>query len=191
LAQMIIDGNIETLKNYKIKKILTHCPHCYNTLKSEYPSFGASGTPGADFQVVHHSQFLAQLLEEKRLTIKEPLQQKMVLHDSCYLGRYHEIYTPPRDVIQAANGKKSLEMQRRCSESFCCGAGGGRMWLEENLGSRINILRTEQALETGADTIGVACPYCLTMLEDGIKSKDLEDTHRVMDLAEMLLKACK
>jgi Fe-S oxidoreductase/nitrate reductase gamma subunit len=180
LAAMMIEQVIETLKQYEVKKIVTACPHCFNAFANEYPEFGGR------YEVIHHSQLLAELLAQGRLKVGgEPLG-KVAYHDSCYLGRYNEIYAPPRQVLGAAPGLELCEPERRREHGMCCGAGGGRMWMEETEGTRINNLRTEQLLATGANTLSVACPYCLTMISDGIKEKQLEETHRVLDIAEIL-----
>ncbi len=182
LYQSLAEANIETLNGYGIKKIITQCPHCFNTLKNEYPQFGGN------FEVIHHSAFIAQLIAAGRLPLQAKLNGTITYHDSCYLGRYNAIYQPPRQVIEAL-GLKLIEMPRSQRESFCCGAGGGRMWLEENLGERINMQRTEEALSTNASCIGTACPFCLTMLEDGTKRKDVAENIKTLDLAELVQQA--
>jgi len=182
LAQTLMSGNVEVLGNYKFRRIVTACPHCFNTLKDEYPQFGGN------YNVVHHTQFIAELLASGRLPTPRALNGNGVLtyHDSCYLGRYHDIYEEPRRAFQAVPGARIVEMDRHHGKSFCCGAGGGRMWLEETVGTRINEKRAEAALQTGAQTIGTACPYCLTMFEDGVKAKGAEDKVKVVDLAELI-----
>jgi Fe-S oxidoreductase len=170
-------------KNYNIKKIMTMCPHCFNTLKNEYPQFGGN------YEVFHYTQFLADALGNGRLKLKKPLEKVITYHDSCYLGRANEVYEEPRRIIQAIPGLKLVEMERNRIRSFCCGAGGGRMWMEEKLGTRINQLRTDQALQTKANWVGTACPYCLTMLGDGIKEKGLEDSMAAHDLSELVVQA--
>lgn len=180
LYQTLVQANVEVLKNYGVKKILTACPHCFNTLKNEYPQFGGK------YEVVHYTQFLAELLEQGKLKLTRPVDKLITYHDSCYLGRANEVYEEPRKVLQAIPGLKMVEMERNRIRSFCCGAGGGRMWMEEKLGTRINQARTDQALKTGAQMVGTACPYCLTMLGDGIKEKGLEESLRAIDLAELV-----
>ena len=180
LFQTLAQENIEVLKNYKFKKILTACPHCYNTLKNEYPQFGGN------FQVVHHSEFLIDLLDKGMLKPARSFDMTITYHDSCYLGRYNDIYDAQRRILSAIPGVKLVEMERNKARSICCGAGGGRMWMEEHLGKRINVMRTEEALKVNPNTIGTACPYCLTMLEDGLKAKDMEEAVKTMDLAELL-----
>jgi Fe-S oxidoreductase len=183
LAQMLMKDNITTLNNYNVKKIVTTCPHCFNTLKNEYPQFGGT------YEVVHHTDFLAQLLREGRLNIKKEDAMRITFHDSCYLGRYNDIYEQPREILHAIPGVKSVEMDRKKSKGFCCGAGGGRMWMEEHEGKRVNVERTEEALRQKPDVIGTACPFCMTMLEDGVKDKEATETVKVKDLAEILLAA--
>lgn len=180
LFQNLAQENIETMNGYGVRKIITSCPHCYNTIKNEYPHFGGN------YQVYHHSEFLAQLLKEGRLKPQKKLDLQCTYHDSCYLGRYNDIYTEPRAILHTITGLAVLEMERNREKGFCCGAGGGRMWLEEHIGKRINLERTEQALTTGANTIVTACPFCLTMLEDGTKMKNVNETIKTKDLAELL-----
>lgn len=181
LAQMLIQENIQTFSKYNVKKIITICPHCFNTLKNEYPDFGGN------YEVYHHVQFLEKLLIEGRLKISKKLDAKITYHDSCYLGRYNEIYDAPRDILGSINGVKLLEMKRSRDRGLCCGAGGARMFMEEKIGKRINIERTEEALSLNPDMIASACPFCMTMLTDGVKAKDVIDKVSVKDVAEILL----
>jgi Fe-S oxidoreductase len=184
LFQLQVQGNIELLKNYGIRKIVTGCPHCYNTLKHEYPQFGAG------FQVIHHTEFIASLLKEGRLGILKGSGGVITYHDSCYLGRYNDIYELPRQILNHIPGIRLVEMAQNRERGFCCGAGGGHLWLEEQkVGQRINEMRTEQALATRAEVIATACPYCLQMFEDGIKSKEAEERLKVMDIAELVIQA--
>jgi Fe-S oxidoreductase len=183
LAQILIQQNIEILKKYEVKRILTTCPHGYNTFKNEYPLFGA------EFQVIHHTEFILDLIQREKIKVKRELKEKLVYHDSCYLGRYNDIYDSPREVLGQIGEEKIVEMERRRNKGFCCGAGGGRMWMEETLGRRINQLRVQQAKQSGADTIVTACPYCLTMLSDGIKEINLGESMNALDLAEAVEKA--
>jgi Fe-S oxidoreductase/nitrate reductase gamma subunit len=183
LAQTLMTENIAILNGYGVKKIVVTCPHCLQSLGKEYKQFGG------DYDVVHHSEFLQQLLREGRL---KPVQGKaatVTFHDPCYLGRYHDIYDAPRDLLGAINDVRQVEMPRSHDRSFCCGAGGGRMWMEEREGKRVNIERTEEALATGAGVIGTACPFCMTMLNDGVKDKNATATVEVRDIAELLLEA--
>jgi Fe-S oxidoreductase/nitrate reductase gamma subunit len=173
---------VEIINSYGVKKIITTCPHGYNCLKNEYPQFGG------EWEVYHHSEVLAQLLRDGRLQTKVSLDKHLVFHDSCYLGRYNSIYDQPRILIKSISGLRFSEMDRSRNKSFCCGAGGGRMWMEETLGDRkINDARTEQALALEPDIIGVSCPFCTTMFEDGLKERDMEEQVRVYDLAELLV----
>jgi Fe-S oxidoreductase len=174
------EANIETLKGYGVKKILTLCPHCFQTLKNEYPQFGG------EFQVIHHTQFLAELISSARLKLTKPIDKVITYHDSCYLGRANQIFEAPRKILHPVPGLKLIEMSRHHNRSFCCGAGGGRMWMEEHIGTRINQMRTDQASEVNTELIGTACPYCLTMLGDGIKEKGKAETRAAYDLSELL-----
>jgi len=181
LFQMQALKNIELLKNYDVKKIVTACPHCYNTLRHEYPQFGGN------FEVIHHAEFIANLLEEGKLRIIKSDSGVVTYHDSCYLGRYNDIYEPPRRILNSMPDVTVVEMERNREISFCCGAGGGHMWLEEQKkGQRINEMRTEQAMAVKAQLIATVCPYCLQMFEDGIKAKAAEDSLKVMDIAELV-----
>ncbi len=185
LAQTLMQGNVDVLKNYKFKKVLAMCPHCFNTLRNEYPQFGLH------LDVVHHTQLLKELIESGRLRLNTSFDGAgpITYHDSCYLGRYNEVYEEPREVIRAIPGTRLVEMDRIRHKSFCCGAGGGRMWMEELRGVRINEMRTEAAINSGAAVIGTACPYCLTMFEDGVKAKGKEERIQVVDIAELISKA--
>lgn len=174
-------SNVELIRKYNIKKIVTHCPHCFNVLKNDYRQFGA------DFGVIHHTQLLSDLLGKGIITLKAKADGKTVIHDSCYLGRYNGIYHEPREILKVASGgNPPLEMKRRENKSFCCGAGGGRMWMEEKVGKRIYLERTQEALQTNPSTIAVACPYCLTMFEDGVKDEKAQETVKVKDIAEII-----
>ncbi len=178
LFQTMCQANIELLNNYGIAHILTLCPHCYNSFKNEYPQFGST------FIVEHHSTFILKLIERGALKLKAAAGT-ITFHDSCYLGRYNDIYREPREVVRKAGGKL-VEMEKRLTDSFCCGGGGGHMWMEEDPDKRVNHRRVDQVLATGAETVAVACPYCLTMLEDGLKEKGAEETCAVADLAELV-----
>ncbi len=185
LAQTLMQGNVEVLNNYKVKTIVTACPHCFNTLKNEYPQFGGN------FKVIHHTEFILELIKNGRLKLKEGVVKKgtIAYHDSCYLGRYNDVYEEPREILRSLR-LNVVESKRNHGKSFCCGAGGGRMWMEETLGSRINEVRTEELLNsTGTSLIGTACPYCLTMFDDGVKAKEKEESVQVLDLAEIIAKA--
>lgn len=189
LAQMLIKENVDTLNRYQPKKILTGCPHCFNTLKNEYPAFGAQ------YDVIHHTTFLADLIKEGKLKPKKNADTgEVTFHDSCYLGRWNDVYGDPRDILAAVPELNVVEMKRSKNKGLCCGAGGARMFMEENIGKRINVERTEEALATlganasgaGTKTIAAACPFCSTMLTDGVKSKEKQETVQVKDVAEIL-----
>jgi Fe-S oxidoreductase len=159
------------------------CPHCLNTLVNEYPDFGGY------YRVISHGEFLAQLVRDGKLETKHPVQGRVVYHDSCYLGRYNDIYDEPRDVLQAA-GVELVEAPERFCSGLCCGAGGAQYFMEEQTSDRMNVRRTEQLVSTGAKTIATACPFCMTMLTDGLKAKNLEEDIKQLDIAEILLQAC-
>jgi heterodisulfide reductase subunit D len=183
LFQMQAIGNIQVLNRYGIKKVVTACPHCFNTIKNEYPELGGT------YEVVHHSSFLQGLIQEGRIKMKEGGSfkgKKITFHDSCYLGRANNVYEAPRAVLELLDADL-VEMKRCRTTGLCCGAGGGQMFKEPEKGSKdINIERTEEALSTGAKTIAVACPFCMTMMSDGIKSKEREGDVKVKDLAELI-----
>jgi Fe-S oxidoreductase len=183
LAQSMMTENIATLKGYGVKKILVTCPHCLQSLGREYRQFGG------EFEVIHHSVFLKRLIDEGKLALTPGQKATVTFHDPCYLGRYQGEYDAPRDVIDAVSGASRVEMERSGSRSFCCGAGGGRMWMEEREGKRVNLERTDQALSTGAEVIGTGCPFCMTMLTDGVKERNTAGTVKVLDIAEILLAA--
>jgi len=178
---MLAEENIQTMKQYKFKKILTACPHGYHMIKNEYPQFGSN------FEVIHHTELIAQLVNEGKLVLAKNGKEKMTYHDSCYLGRYNDIYQPPRSVLKSLSNGNYSELPRSRNKSFCCGAGGGRMFMEENIGKRINHLRIEEAKNAGVQTVGVACPFCMTMLDDGIKEKGWEASLQVSDISQIVL----
>jgi Fe-S oxidoreductase len=180
LAQILIKENVETLNRYKPRKILTGCPHCFNTLKNEYPAFGAQ------YDVVHHTTFLSDLIKAGKLKPQKTANGQVTFHDSCYLGRWNDVYDDPRDILKAIPELNVQEMPRARNKGLCCGAGGARMFMEETIGKRINVERTEEAIGTGAKVIAAACPFCSTMLTDGVKSKEQQDNVVVKDLAEIL-----
>lgn len=185
LAQTLIKENVETLNRYNIKKIVTTCPHCFNAIKNEWGDFGG------DFDVVHHTEFVADLLAKGDLVITKDLQERVTYHDSCYLGRSNKIYDAPRATLESIPGLEIVEMDRNKSRGLCCGAGGGQMWMEEKEGKRINIERTEEALATEASTIASACPFCMTMMTDGVKTLERSDNVHVKDIAEILLEVVR
>ncbi|MCF8039792.1 MAG: 4Fe-4S dicluster domain-containing protein [Desulfohalobiaceae bacterium] len=180
LYQMMAMENIETLNGYGVKKIITACPHCLNTLKHEYPQMGGH------FEVIHHARFIDQLIREGRITLNTSLKGALTYHDPCYLGRYNAVYDEPRSILQSLANEDFQELERHGTESFCCGAGGGRMWMEETIGKRINLERSEEIVRGGADTVAVGCPFCLTMIEDGMKELEKEEDIRTQDIAELV-----
>jgi Fe-S oxidoreductase len=184
LFQMQAMANIQVLNGYGIKTIVTACPHCFNTLKNEYPELGGN------YQVVHHSTYLQELIDEGKVIQKGAeiafKGRKITFHDSCYLGRANNIYEAPRKVLEALD-TELVEMKRCKTKGLCCGAGGGQMFKDAEKGDKeVNIERTEEALETQADTIAVACPFCMTMMSDGVKNKEKEESVQVRDLAELI-----
>ncbi|HZG88353.1 (Fe-S)-binding protein [Paenibacillus sp.] len=182
LFQQLAAENIAAFAKYDVKRIVTACPHTYNTLKNEYPEFGLP----ADVEVLHHTELLAALVAEGRLRPRHVVKERVTYHDSCYLGRYNEIYEPPRELLRAIPGVELAEMSRSRENAMCCGAGGGRMWMEETQGRRVNVARVEQALAVRPTVVASACPYCLAMMEDGAKLLDAEQSLAARDVAELL-----
>jgi len=180
LSQTLAQMNIDVMNGYGVKKIICTCPHGYNTIKKDYPHFGGN------FEVYHHTEIIADLIAQGRIKLKNSVQGTFTYHDSCFLGRYNDIYEQPRKILKAVPGMKLSEMASNHAKSFCCGAGGARMWMEEDIGERINDMRTDQAIEAKADTIAVGCPFCLTMMSDGIKDREKEDTMNALDIAEIV-----
>lgn len=189
LFQMQAMQNVEVLNEIKAKKIVVTCPHCLNTVGREYPQLGGN------YEVVHHSQLLASLLSDKKLTPVKPVSEDVTYHDPCYLGRHNKIYVPPRELVASVPGVNLIEMEKSVEKSFCCGAGGARMWMEETLGERVNVERTDQALATGASKIAVACPFCNVMINDGATVRKQEgkadESVEVVDIASLLLDSVK
>ncbi|MED4589361.1 MULTISPECIES: 4Fe-4S dicluster domain-containing protein [Priestia] len=183
LFQELASKNIEEFEKNEVKKIVTIDPHAYNIFKNEYPDFGLEA------EVYHHTELLAQLVKEGKLKPNFPIEETVTFHDSCYLGRYNEVYDPPREILKAIPGVKMVEMARNRESGMCCGAGGGLMWAEETSGQRINVARTEQALEVNPGIISSGCPYCLTMISDGTKAKEVEEKVGTYDVAELLEKS--
>ncbi|MBG9800629.1 hypothetical protein ABD73_23780 [Brevibacillus laterosporus] len=183
LFQQLAQENIALFEGYDVKKIVTCDPHAFNTFKNEYPEFGLQA------EVYHHSELLIQWMKEGRLTPKKEVKERITYHDSCYLGRYNNIYDMPRQILQEIPGVEIVEMKRSQCDSMCCGAGGGLMWMEEHEGTRVNVARTEQALEVNPTAIASACPYCLTMMDDGLKMKEAEEQVKARDIAEILADA--
>ena len=184
--QIMAEQNIEIFKSHNIKEIVTTCPHCYNTIKHEYPRFGG------DFKVIHYTQLIADLIRQGRLKLTHELNSALTYHDPCYLGRYNGVYLEPRRILQAIPKTKLEEMERSRDTGFCCGGGGGLMWIEEQPGTtKINQMRLEDVLKTGAETVVTACPYCLQMFEDSIEHKGLKDSLKARDLIELVEAAMK
>lgn len=186
LFQMQAMNNIQVLNGYNVKKIVTACPHCFNIIKNEYPDLGGN------YDVLHHSQFLQELIDAGKLKPADGNEfkgKKITYHDSCYLGRANEVYEAPRSLLKSLDADL-VEMKRCKTKGLCCGAGGAQMFKEPENGKKdINIERTEEALETGSKVIASACPFCMTMLSDGVKNKEREDDVKVLDLAEIIAKA--
>ncbi len=183
LYQMQAQQNIEILRDAGVTKVIASCPHCFNTLAREYPDLGGR------FEVVHHSTLLQRLVAEGRLSPATPVEATVTYHDPCYLGRHNKVYDAPRAVLDAIPGLQAVEMHRCRERGFCCGAGGSRMWMEERIGKRVNLERTDEALATGADVVGTACPYCMVMLDDAVKQRQAEGAAegvRVLDVAQVL-----
>ena len=184
--QIMAEQNIEIFKSYNIKEIITLCPHCYNTIKNEYPKYGG------DFKVVHYTQLIADFIGQGKLKLTRELNSRITYHDPCYLGRYNGVYLEPRRILRAIPETKVEEMERSRNTGFCCGGGGGHMWIEEQPGStKINQMRLEDVVKTGADTIVTACPYCLQMFEESIEHKEMKDSLKARDLVELVEEAMK
>ncbi|MBB4920453.1 (Fe-S)-binding protein [Streptosporangium saharense] len=189
IFDMLAKQNIETLNEAGVKKIVATCPHCFNTLANEYPQLGGT------YEVVHHTQLLAKLVDEGQLVPVTPIEEKITYHDPCFLGRHNKVYSQPRDIMAKVPGVKTQEMHRHKERGFCCGAGGARMWMEERIGKRINTERVDEALTTDPDTISTACPFCLVMLGDSINEKkntgEAKETLEVVDVSQLLIKSIK
>ena len=203
LWQVQAQQNIETLNGYgfnsaeqsnnhsagtavasKTRTIITACPHCFNTIKNEYPQLGGN------YEVVHHSVFIDSLRQDGKLNLPEGFdERKLTYHDPCYIGRYNDVYDEPRRVLNVINSNEISEMGRNRNKSFCCGGGGGRAWMEEKIGTRINQNRVNEALETKAEVLAAACPFCITMFEDGVKGVEAEDKMKIEDISEIIVRA--
>jgi Fe-S oxidoreductase len=183
LFQILAQANIDLWNERGLdkKKLITHCPHCFNTIKNEYPQFGGH------FEAIHHSELLAQLVREKRIhpTVTPENVSRITYHDSCYIGRYNDVYEEPRDALRAIPGIELVEMKRNRSTGMCCGAGGSRVWMEEHRGTRINHTRVDHVMETKSDTIAVACPFCHLMMADGVNEKSIEGV-KTRDIAQLI-----
>ncbi len=189
LFSMLAQQNIETLNEAGVRKIVASCPHCFNSLAREYPQLGGT------YEVIHHTQLLARLVKEGRLVPATAIEEKITYHDPCYLGRHNKVYTPPREIMANVPGVEAQEMHRCRERGFCCGAGGARMWMEENIGKRINNERIDEALSTNPDTVSTACPFCLVMLGDAINEKKggggAKDSLEVVDVSQLLMRSVK
>ncbi len=179
--QMMAQQNIGIMMQYGVKKIVTHCPHCLEVLKNEYPQLGG------EFEIFHHTELVSRLLLERKITFSKGIDQVVTYHDPCYLGRYNRIYEAPRRILGAIHQLKTVEMERSRGQSFCCGGGGGHAWMEEPVGRRINQMRFEQASSTHAQIISLACPFCLQMIEDARRA--LESSIQTKDVIELVADA--
>jgi Fe-S oxidoreductase len=168
--------NIEVLAGHRVRRIVTSCPHCFNTFANEYPDLGGH------YEVIHHTELIDRLIREGRIVLERPIEETVTYHDSCYLGRWNDIFAPPRDILERIPGMRVVEMKRSRREGMCCGAGGGRMWMEEGQ-PRVNHRRVDQAIETEATRVATACPFCLTMFDEGIASRGAQDQVAVDDIA--------
>jgi Fe-S oxidoreductase len=185
LFQMLAMPNIEMLNGMGVRKIITQCPHCFNTLANEYPQFGGT------YEVIHHSQLLEHLIDSGKLDVSDAtLEERITYHDSCYLGRHNDVYMAPRNVVASIKGVDVVEMPRNGTKGMCCGAGGARMWMEETIGTKVNDERAAEAISTGASRVATACPFCYIMLDDGVKGAGKEEHEvKVADISIHLLDA--
>jgi heterodisulfide reductase subunit D len=183
LFEQLVQENIATLDRYRVKKIVTSCPHCFNTFRNEYPQFGGR------YEVYHHSEYLAKLVAEGRLSADMPSDKKITFHDPCYLGRHNGVYDAPRQLVQLSTSRTPIEMEQSKSNGFCCGGGGGMSFIDEPPNQRVNQERARQVLETDAEVVAVGCPFCMTMLEDGINARKGDRDIKVMDVAELMWQA--
>jgi Fe-S oxidoreductase len=185
IYQMLAEQNIEQLKEHKVKKIVTSCPHCFNTIFNEYPQFGGN------FEVVHHTEFLAELVKEGRLRPQGAMDKTITYHDPCYNARHNDVWKGAREVIESVPGTSYQELHRHGHSTFCCGAGGGRMWMEERMGKKVNTERTDEALASASDTLAVGCPFCNIMLSDGVTERHADEDMEVRDVAQLLLESAE
>jgi Fe-S oxidoreductase len=188
LYAMLAEQNVATLNGYQeqggVRTIVSTCPHCFNTLKNEYPDLGGK------YEVVHHTEFLLGLVVQKKLVPEKRVDARVVFHDSCYLGRYNDVYEPPREILKRIPGVTLVEAESSRSTGLCCGAGGAQFWMEEQNKDRMNVRRTLQLLETKPQVIASGCPFCTTMISDGLKAQTVEHDVRQLDVAEMLEESC-
>jgi Fe-S oxidoreductase len=184
---MLAQQNVETLNEAGARKIVASCPHCFNTIAREYPQLGGN------YEVIHHTQLLARLVADGRITPVTPIEEKVTYHDPCFLGRHNRVFTPPREIMEYVPGVQPQEMHRCKERGFCCGAGGARMWMEERIGKRINTERIDEALGTDPDTISTGCPFCLVMLGDAVAAKrgsgEAKESLEVVDVAQLLVRS--
>jgi Fe-S oxidoreductase len=185
LYQSMAQTAVEIFNGYAVKKIIVNCPHCFNTVKNEYPQFGGN------YEVVHAADLLLRLIQEGKITLKDTAAKRITYHDSCYYGRYNDIYESPREVLSKIPGAQLQEMQRSRNTAMCCGAGGGWMWMEEPRDKRVNQLRVDQALETNPEVVAVSCPFCTTMLTDGLKAKGVDEKVQLLNIVELVGEAAK
>jgi len=183
LYQTLATENVETMNGYNVKKVVTACPHCFNTIKNEYPQFSGN------YEVLHHTQLIDTLIKEGRIKLTGSVDEDVTYHDPCYIGRYNDIYDAPRDVLAAIPGIRLTEMPRTKKNSFCCGGGGGRVFMDEHTGTKVNQTRSKEAAATGATTLAASCPYCMTMFEDGIKGADVAEQIKPLDIAELVARS--
>jgi Fe-S oxidoreductase len=184
IFQMLAMQNVETFNSMGVQKIITQCPHCFNVIKNDYPQIGGN------YEVMHHSQLLDELVRDGRLSLTgASLAERVTYHDSCYLGRHNDVYLAPRRVVGSLAGIDLVEMPRNGTKGMCCGAGGARMWMEESTGKKVNTERSQEAIATGATRIAVACPFCYVMFDDGVKGEGKDEEVRVQDIAEILWEA--
>ena len=183
LFQTIVKGQIEAIQSRKFKYLISHCPHCYNVFKNEYPQFGAT------FQVKHHTEVIYDLIQQGKIKLEQPIERKITYHDPCYLGRYNDVYDAPREILKSIKGVEVVEMKNARELSRCCGGGGGHYWMDIPTGERINVARVNEATRTEADIIAVGCVYCLQMLNDAVKVNNLEEKLTVNDISELVVES--
>lgn len=183
LYQALAQANIEVMNGYGVKKVITTCPHGYNVIKKDYPQLGGN------YEVYHHTEIIADLVAQGKIQLTKPVDGLFTYHDSCFLGRYNKVYDQPRKILSAVPGLKTVEMEKSLDRGFCCGAGGGRMWMEEHHGERINNMRTDMALAVKATGVATACPFCNTMFIDGLKARNVEEQVAAKDIAEIVWEA--